>query len=242
LPETERGRDARPIRLRTAAYAVVVEDSSDHVQVPSLPDVIYERLRREIATGQLQPGPLRLRPLAERFGTSPIPVREALRRLEADRLVSFLSNRAITVNAISADELDEIFAIRQELESLALRRALPRIVENESTVRELRRLIERMDAQDGDPGAWRTTNEAFHKCLYEAADSPRLLAVVENLWVAIEPYLRMYVTSVPSLRQAQEQHRALLEAIIAGDAAQAEAILRDHLDATRSVVLGLMSE
>ena len=98
---------------------------ADIVRIPSLPDVIYERLRREIATGQLRPGPLKLRPLAERFGTSPIPVREALRRLEADRLVSFVGNRAIRVNDVSAKELDEVFAIRAELESLALRLATP---------------------------------------------------------------------------------------------------------------------
>ena len=124
---------------------------ADIVRLPSLPDVIYERLRREIATGQLQPGPLKLRPLAERFGTSPIPVREALRRLEADRLVSFLGNRAIRVNEVSAKELDEVFAIRAELESLALRLAMPALAEPEHLA-ELERLMDRMDEQADDSG------------------------------------------------------------------------------------------
>lgn len=213
---------------------------ADIVRIPSLPDVIYERLRREIATGQLKPGPLKLRPLAERFGTSPIPVREALRRLESDRLVSFVGNRAIRVNAVSAKELGEVFAIRAELESLALRLAVPHLAADAARLAELESLMDRMDEQAGDPAEWRTTNEQFHTALYDAADSPRLLGLIGNLWVVVEPYLRMYVQSLSSLREAQEQHRAMVASVAAGDAAAAETLLRAHLEGTRLVVLDLM--
>ena len=214
---------------------------ADIVRIPSLPDVIYERLRREIATGQLQPGPLKLRPLAERFGTSPIPVREALRRLEADRLVSFEGNRAIRVNEVSAEELDEVFAIRAELESLALRLAVPHLREDPERVAALGSLMDRMDRQADDPAEWRTTNEEFHTALYEAAGAARLTDLIGNLWVVVEPYMRMYVRSLPSLRKAQEQHRAMVARILDGDTAGAESILREHLEGTRLVVLELMS-
>jgi DNA-binding GntR family transcriptional regulator len=210
---------------------------ADIVRVPSLPDVIYERLRREIASGQLRPGPLKLRPLAERFGTSPIPVREALRRLEADRLVSFESNRAIRVNEVSAKELEEVFSIRAELESLALRLAVPHLTDDQEQLAKLAVLMDRMDEQADDPPEWRTTNEQFHSALYEAAESPRLLGLINNLWVVIEPYMRMYVRSLPGRRGSQEQHRAIVARIVADDAAGAEAILRDHLEGTRLVVL-----
>jgi DNA-binding GntR family transcriptional regulator len=213
---------------------------ADIVRIPSLPDVIYERLRREIATGQLKPGPLKLRPLAERFGTSPIPVREALRRLESDRLVSFVGNRAIRVNAVSAKELGEVFAIRAELESLALRLAVPHLAADAARLAALESLMDRMDEQAGEPAEWRTTNEQFHTALYDAADSPRLLGLIGNLWVVVEPYLRMYVQSLSSLREAQEQHRAMVASVAAGDAAAAETLLRAHLEGTRLVVLDLM--
>jgi DNA-binding GntR family transcriptional regulator len=213
---------------------------TDIVRLPSLPDVIYERLRREIATGQLQPGPLKLRPLAERFGTSPIPVREALRRLEADRLVSFVGNRAIQVNEVSAKELDEVFAIRAELETLALRLAMPAVTQPE-TLAELERLMDLMDEQADDPTEWRSTNEEFHKALYEPSDSPRLLGLIHNLWIVVEPYLRMYVRSLPGLRESQKQHRAIVEHLVAGDVAAAQAILREHLEGTRLVVLEQMA-
>jgi DNA-binding GntR family transcriptional regulator len=212
---------------------------ADIVRLPSLPDVIYERLRREIATGQLRPGPLKLRPLAERFGTSPIPVREALRRLEADRLVSFVGNRAIQVNEVSAKELDEVFAIRSELETLALRLATPALKEPERLA-ELERLMALMDEQADDPAEWRSTNEQFHKALYEAADSPRLLGLINNLWIVVEPYMRMYVRFLPALRESQKQHRELVERVVAGDADGADTILREHLEGTRLVVLEQM--
>jgi DNA-binding GntR family transcriptional regulator len=214
---------------------------ADIVRVPSLPDVIYERLRREIASGQLKPGPLKLRPLAERFGTSPIPVREALRRLEADRLVSFESNRAIRVNDVSAKELDEVYAIRAELESLAVRLATPTLMHDQEQLANLAALMDRMDEQADDPSEWRTTNEEFHSALYEAADSPRLLGLIHNLWVVVEPYMRMYVRSLPGLRESQQQHRAMVAAIVKGDSDTAEAILRKHLEGTRLVVLDEMA-
>jgi DNA-binding GntR family transcriptional regulator len=213
---------------------------ADIVRLPSLPDVIYERLRREIATGQLRPGPLKLRPLAERFGTSPIPVREALRRLEADRLVSFVGNRAIQVNEVSPKELDEVFAIRAELETLALRLAMPALKEPERLA-ELERLMDRMDEQVDDPAEWRTTNEEFHKTLYEAAESPRLVGLINNLWIVVEPYMRMYVRSLPGLRESQKQHREIVEHVVAGDTAAAQGVLREHLEGTRLVVLEQMA-
>jgi DNA-binding GntR family transcriptional regulator len=210
---------------------------ADIVRVPSLPDVIYERLRREIASGQLRPGPLKLRPLAERFGTSPIPVREALRRLEADRLVSFESNRAIRVNEVSAKELEEVFSIRAELESLALRLAVPHLRDDQEQLANLAVLMDKMDEQADDPPEWRTTNEQFHSALYEAAESPRLLGLINNLWVVIEPYMRMYVRSLPGRHESQAQHRAIVARVVEGDTPGAEAILRDHLEGTRLVVL-----
>ncbi|HTU94519.1 MAG TPA: FCD domain-containing protein, partial [Solirubrobacteraceae bacterium] len=76
----------------------------------------------------------------------------------------------------------------------------------------------------------------FHALLYEAAEMPRLWSIVSSLWVASEPYLRVYVTAVASLRSAQDQHREMLRHVRAGDAEHAEVILRAHLADTWQVV------
>lgn len=214
----------------------------ERLRTTSLPALIYERLREEIRTGALKPGALRLRPLAERFGTSQIPIREALRRLEAEGLVSFDGHRKITVNSISGQEVDEIFSIRAELESLALRKAAPRLSADPERLAQLDALIKRLDAEIDRPDQWRTTNEELHTLIYEAAQSPRLLAMIRTLWVAVEPSLRMYVTSTPSLVQAQEQHRAMVNFLRRGDGASAESVLRVHLASTLHVVSTLMDE
>jgi DNA-binding GntR family transcriptional regulator len=206
------------------------------ISLPSVTDVIYKQLRQDISEGVYRPGPIRLKPLSERFNVSIIPVREALRRLEAEGLVSFDGKRRILINALDENDLAELFAIRGELEALALRGAVERLVGDEAALKELDDLIALMDAQEEDPPAWRDTNREFHSRIYAAADMPRLEKLVESLWVANEPYLRIYVTAVQSLRSAQDQHREILRHIRAGDSEQAEAVLREHLSATWQIV------
>jgi DNA-binding GntR family transcriptional regulator len=206
------------------------------IALPSVTDVIYRQLRHDISQGVYQPGMIHLKPLSERFNVSIIPVREALRRLEAEGLVSFDGKRRIFINELNEGELDELFAIRGELEPLALRRALPHLRSDPQRLAELERLIESMDGEESDPGAWRNTNREFHALIYAASEMPRLVSLVDSLWVAAEPYLRIYVTAVASLRSAQEQHREILHCIRLGDAEHAEVILRAHLAATGEVV------
>jgi DNA-binding GntR family transcriptional regulator len=206
------------------------------ITLPSVTDVIYKQLRHDISQGVYPAGPIHLKPLAERFSVSVVPVREALRRLEAEGLVSFDGKRRIVINALNEQELDEIFAIRGELEPLALRRAAQNLAGDEATLARLEELVDLMDAQETDPGKWRDTNREFHALLYEAAGMPRLWSIVSSLWVASEPYLRVYVTAVDSLRSAQDQHREMLRHVRAGDPEHAEVTLRTHLADTWQVV------
>jgi DNA-binding GntR family transcriptional regulator len=206
------------------------------ITLPSVTDVIYTQLRHDISQGVYPAGPIHLKPIAERFSVSVVPVREALRRLEAEGLVSFDGKRRIVINALNETELDEIFAIRGELEPLALRRAAQKLAGDEARLAKLEELIELMDAQETDAGKWRDTNREFHALLYEAAEMPRLWSIVSSLWVASEPYLRVYVTAVDSLRSAQDQHKQMLRHVRAGDAEHAEVILRTHLADTWQVV------
>ncbi|HEX4011551.1 MAG TPA: GntR family transcriptional regulator [Solirubrobacteraceae bacterium] len=214
----------------------MTEPAPAPITLPSATDVIHAQLRKDISQGVYPPGPIHLKPLAERFSVSVVPVREALRRLEAEGLVSFDGKRRIVINALNEQELDEIFAIRGELESLALRRAARRLSSDEYQLAKLEDMIQLMDAQEEDPDGWRDTNREFHASLYEAAEMPRLWSIVSSLWVASEPYLRIYVTAVDSLRSAQDQHRAILRQVRAGDAEHAEVTLREHLADTWQVV------
>jgi DNA-binding GntR family transcriptional regulator len=199
--------------------------------------VIYEQVRRDIAHGVYKPGPLRVRPVAERFGVSATPVREALRRLEADGLVT-LRKRQILVRALSAAELEEIFAIRVELECFAAARATEHIANDSALLARLEALIDELDRTDNrKPEEWRAGNEDFHVSIYRAAGMPRLDSLIASLWVAVGPYLRLYVASPQNLVESQVQHRAILAALRGGDAADVSQTLRLHLFQTLDALL-----
>lgn len=205
------------------------------IDLPSIPDVIYRQLRRDIGRGVYRPGPIRIRPLAERFGVSATPVREALRRLEAEGLVTLRKNQ-IVVNALSETELREIFAIRAELEAFALRRGADEIRKDQGLLAELDSLVAVMDKYDHDPEDWRGANESFHMKIYHAAGMPRLSSMIDSLWIAVEPYLRLYVSTAGSFHASQEQHRSILEHLRAGRAKAAADVLRRHLRETEEIV------
>jgi DNA-binding GntR family transcriptional regulator len=212
-------------------WIMVSIPNSSPIRLPSITDVIYQTLRREIQEGSLQPGPISMRDLAAKFGVSAMPVREALRRLEADGIVSFNMHRRIMVNHLSVDDLEELFAIRIELESLALRCAIPTLRDDDETLAQLEELIRQMDTEEGDLDAWRAHNHEFHRLLYSQANMPRLQGIIDSLWVSIEPYLRLHMT-VEGIRIAQGQHRAILRHTRAADAIGAGVILREHLQMT----------
>ncbi len=214
-----------------------MSENSDFLTVASLPDLVYERLRGEIASGVLHPGRLRISQLATRFGVSAIPIREALRLLEAEGLVSFRSNRSVVINSLQVSDVIEIFAIRAELECLALELSFPRLHDDLEALAELDRMVSQMDRELSSPDDWRTTNEHFHTALYSPSCSPRLLNMIGTLWVSVEPYLRLYVTASGSLRSAQTEHRALVSDARSSKIDDAKVVLRQHLKATRDVVI-----
>jgi DNA-binding GntR family transcriptional regulator len=208
--------------------------------VPSLPEVISDQLRTDITRGVYKPGPVRIGALAERFGVSPMPVREALRRLEAEGLISFQRNRQIIINALSVDEVDEVFQLRAELEPYALRRAVPKLQRNAEALRALDDLVVRMDAAIGDPDAWRTMNLEFHAKLYRGAGMPRLDAIIGSLWASIESYIRFYLQIAADVKLAQQQHKELLALVGKGDAEAAAAVLTAHIALSRDGLINAM--
>jgi DNA-binding GntR family transcriptional regulator len=200
------------------------------LRVPSIPDLVYETVRADIARGLYQAGPINIRQLAQRFGVSAMPVREALRRLQAEGLVTFAGARQVAVIGLSLDDLEEIFQIRVELESLALRLAVPVLADDPARLGKLDSAIDEMDSHADDYNQWRQANNAFHMTLYESAKKPRLLSIITSQSVAVEPYARRYGSVDDGLKTAQTQHRDIIAAVRACDEARAVTVLREHLD------------
>jgi DNA-binding GntR family transcriptional regulator len=185
---------------------------------------------------------LKIADLAREFGVSSVPIREALRWLEAEGFVSFERNRSVRVNALSIEDLREIFLIRSALEPLLLARAVPLLAVSRETLEMLETQVAVMDDTIGDPARWRDANTIFHWSMYDMVPLPRLRRMTRSLWTAVEPFLRLYVTSPEVLKVSQVEHRQLLDHVRRCDAAAANAVLRDHLAQTLSTVEGRLAE
>ncbi|MCS7056032.1 MAG: GntR family transcriptional regulator [Thermoflexales bacterium] len=189
---------------------------------------IAAALRQAILEGEYKSGqPLPQDEVAARFGVSKIPAREALLQLKAEGLVTFYPNRGAVVSELSADEVDEIYAMRVALETLALRRALPNMTRADFV--RLDGLITIMD-DERDALKWSALNWEFHAALYRPCGMPRLLDVIRTLHGNVQRYVVIYLTSVDYHAEAQRQHRVILRACRRGDADAAADQLAKHLE------------
>jgi len=187
-------------------------------------DEVAAALRELIVRGDIAPGaPLRQRDLAERFGVSPTPVREALRRLESEGLVRNDVNRGSTVAELDAEAVEQSYQIRAALEGLAVRLAAGKLTV--ADLRDARAIhLELGACRDHDPRI-HGLDRRFHLRVYECAGSPLLMSMLRLLW-------RSFPGGPRVLRPHQEstaQHAAILDALEAGDAALAAGRTRDHI-------------
>jgi DNA-binding GntR family transcriptional regulator len=193
-------------------------------------EALVETLRDEIVRGNLVPGQyLRLEEIAGRFDVSTMPVREALRDLEAEGLVTSFPHRGATVTKLSADELQDIYDIRVALEAMATRLAVPRVAED--TLAELTSLVDQMEENQGHVATMVKLDHQFHITLYAASGRSHLCELNRMLRCRTQHYLHLYTVEVESdnFLQTQGEHRAILEACRRGDAEQAAIIMHKHV-------------
>lgn len=196
---------------------------------------LAERLRSDIDEGAWPPGTaLRQDELATRYGTSRIPVREALQLLQAQGLVAIEPNRGAFVVALDADEVEEIFDMRVMLESHLLGLAAPR--HNHKSLAQLELVQQALEVQDVR-AAWLAGDRAFHEALYAPADKPRTLGLALTLRGQVERYAMQRMAPGSRRSEWKREHRAVLAALRARDARQAVAALAAHLNETRAAVL-----
>ena len=193
----------------------------------STPDLIANALRQAILHGIFQEGQsLRQDEIATKFGVSRIPVREALRQLEAEGLVKFYPNRGATVTVLSPVEVQEIFEIRIALETTAIQLAIPNLTE--SNWQRADAVLEATE-QATDVTRWAELNWEFHAVLYTAANRPRLLTMIKALHTNIDRYVRRSMAKMNYLEHSQKEHSQLLDACRQRDTKAAVELLQQHI-------------
>jgi DNA-binding GntR family transcriptional regulator len=199
------------------------------------PDLIADTLRDEILRGAVAPGQaLRQEELAERFGVSRLPVRDALLRLEAQGLVHVYPNRGAFVISLSADEVREIYDLRILLEGDLIERAVPRLMADDwrridAAHAHATRTAGTPDWVEGD---WR-----FHRALYEPAARARQLAMIESLRATVARYSTAYAVLPERTAEWLRDHEAILEACRARAGVAARRRLEAHLRRASEAVI-----
>lgn len=189
---------------------------------------IAAALEAEIVSGALMPGSaLRQETLARRFGVSRMPVRDALSRLEARGLVRTRPNRGAVVAPIDPDDLVELYEMRIAAETLALRKAVPRL--GNLAIDAAAAVQDEMEA--ARTPAFARLNARFHGTLYAAAGMPRLLAHIADLARLSERYLNVAIDALDYAGVSHGEHRALIDACYRREEAAAAAILERHIRA-----------
>lgn len=191
-----------------------------------------EQIRQMMRSQELLPGqPLRQEALAERLGVSRVPVREALKALEAEGVVRHQPNVGYTVARLSAEELRQAYLMRGALEAIVLRE-LPRL--SATQIVELSELNERIAQAADEVDVLRITelNHDFHFVIFRAAGLRLIVDEIERIWKITEAYRTVYLYDEAARRRIVREHRQLINALRRGQTEQAIRIMDSHRDAT----------
>lgn len=192
-------------------------------------------LRDRVSNGVLGPGTtLSQAAIAAEYGVSRIPVRDALQSLATDGLVELHGGTAV-VTPMSIEDLQELYELREALEPVATRLAVPFV--GRAGVTRMSTMLTLMDDPKTPPGQWVETNAAFHAEVYMLAGRPRTIALVEQLRRLTDRYVYFHLDVVGDATHLQDEHRQILRAVEAGDGDAAAELTRLHLASSHQAVL-----
>ena len=205
--------------------------TSPDVRFRTKQEYVYQSLRGAIMRGELPPGQrLVIDDIARRLQVSAIPIREALQSLQSEGLVVNAPHVGATVASISQDEVHEVFAIMEGLETVAVREAAARLTDAQA--QKLSEIVTEMDAAvaDHDYEVWAAMNGTLHRAIGEVAAMPLLQEMTDRALSRWERLRRHYFQGVlvPRVEQAQREHRELLGALVARNLDEAERVVRGH--------------
>lgn len=197
----------------------------------SLTSAVAEKLREQIIRGEIAEGSqLRQDAIATQFQVSRIPVREALRQLDAEGLVTIVPNRGAIVPILSPDDIEELFAIRALLEPEVLKLSIPHLTESEFDEAEaiLKRFATELRRED-HMSSWGRLNWQFHSILYSRANRPYFMSVIRNLNNNGERYTRLQLYLTHGMKRATQEHHDILDLCRKRAASAACKLLKEHI-------------
>lgn len=201
----------------------------------SLVEAIARDLREQILAGKLPPGQrISQLSIAEHYGVSRLPVREALRALSSQGLVVIEPGRGARVMALDASDLREVYLMRERLEPVAVALAIPMVTEPDiARAEQLLREMEKIGARDAE---WLRLDREFHTMWYDHTRMPRLNRTIDQLWDVSQRYRAMFSRTAAAGRVSDLEHWLILESIRRRSPADAEALVEVHIRHVRTTL------
>lgn len=231
-------QDPEAMRKPTGPAArrlVAIDNTTMHARV-------YDALRGAVMRGAFLPGEkITVRSLAEQFGTSPMPVREAIRRLVGLQAMAIQPNRTVIIPYMNPNEIDDLRRVRMGFEGLLTEWAASKITPAEISI--LSKINQRM--RDMDPKkervAYLQLNQDFHFTIYRAARSPKSIPVVESFWLQIGPYFNFVHDHIDHTRLLSF-HRQAVTALRRRRGGEARQMIEANIDYAADTLLALLRE
>lgn len=206
----------------------------------SLEERVYLTLEEEILDGRLHTGDtLTEISLSKRLGVSRTPIRAALHRLAEEGLVSISTNRGAVVEGVSSDDLIDIYKIRMRLEGLASAEAASKISDEDK-----KRLADSVELAEfyiykNDTEKLKELDSQFHNIIYKASDNRLLFKILSELHRNIKAYRKLSLSVPDRLNKSVEEHKEILDAILRGDAEEADKLTERHVGAALDNLLSV---
>ena len=204
----------------------------------SLTDQIVTELRQQIILGQLPEGmPLRQEKLAAELGVSRVPLREAIRRLEAEGFVVSVLHKGSVVTSLSLNEIEELFELRVRLETWLFEAAIPRLTDEDFALAEA--IIEEA-RQSGNVENWGELNWRFHETLYKPSGHTIALRLLRTVHDNANRYINLHIAVVKDVDRELGDHKMLITFARLGDIRRGVDALRAHIHrVSRSLIAAL---
>lgn len=214
--------------------------SNSTLGVGGLIERVAQELRESILANELPPGTrLSQAELAQHFGVSRIPVRDALRALASEELVDLADRGAAVVTQLSVSDLQELYELREAVEPLASRLATPNV--GRAELLRMEECLHRMERVDDAP-AWLSANAEFHAQVYEQSRRPRMIRMIATLRNQTDRYMRVHLADLGETDHLLDEHRLIYEAAGRRDPGAVERLTLHHLATSHDFILRYLLE
>jgi DNA-binding GntR family transcriptional regulator len=209
----------------------------------SIPEAVAQSLQQRILSGEFKEGEALIQEaLAAEYQVSRMPIREALRQLEATGLVAMQMHKGAVVTSVPLEQIGELFELRALLEGELLGYSLPRLTE--AHLAAARAILAELEQAylDNEVSRWGELNWQFHRSLYVAADRVQTMALVQTVNIQTDRYIRLQLLLTNAIAGAEADHTELLRLCAAGEVKPAVAFLRKHIREAGTNLVRVISE